>query len=369
MTPAASRSRSPYLDWQNWIPLVGLAALGASWGRDLPGFALIALALVLGATVLAAVHHAEIVAHKVGEPLGSIVLALAVTIIEVGLIITLMTSGSPEKTATLARDTVFAAAMITMNIIVGLTLWFGLDRKRNLAVFNREGTATSLGAVVTVATLCLVLPTLTTSDPGPYFTKTQLAFAAVSCLTLYVLFVITQTSKHRDFFLPAEEDATGTGEDTTPPSRITAVTSLTLLIAALVAVVGLAKVESPAVEAAVAAAGLPHSFVGVVIALVILLPETLAAVRNARRRRVQVGLNLAYGSAMASIGLTVPVMAVVTLIWPAPLALGLDPLQIALLTLTAVVSIPTIMAGRAPQLQAAIHLVVGGAFVVLSALP
>lgn len=360
------------LTWTTSAPLLALVALAVGWGRELPGWAVALVAVLLGAAVLAAVHHAEVIAHKVGEPFGSLVLAVAVTVIEVGLIVTLMLSGPPDKTATLARDTVFAAAMITMNLIVGLTLFAGSRRDDHMAVFNREGTAASLGAVIAVATLSLVLPRFTTSHPEPVFNGVQLGFAAVACLALYLMFVFTQTHRHRDFFLPVEGDEVEVDEGTehvAPPSAKATLVSVVLLAVSLVTVVGLSKVLSPAIEAGVKAAGLPHSFVGVVIALVVLLPETLAAVNNGRRQRVQIGLNLAYGSAMASIGLTIPAMAVMSLFIATPLVLGLDPVQIVLLALTAVVSIPTIMAGRAPRLQAAIHLVVGVAFVFLAAIP
>jgi Ca2+:H+ antiporter len=150
--------------------------------------------------VLAAVHHAEVVAHRIGEPFGSLVLAVAVTVIEVALIVTLMVSGGPE-TASLARDTVFAAVMITTNGIVGISLLLGALRY-GVTLFNAEGSGAALATVVTLATLSLVLPTFTTSQPGPEFSPAQLTFAALAALALYGMFVLTQTVRHRDFFLP-----------------------------------------------------------------------------------------------------------------------------------------------------------------------
>ncbi|GAB3712442.1 calcium:cation antiporter [Mariniluteicoccus flavus] len=372
-----------HLTWTTLAPIAAIVALLASWGRDLPLFAVLVVAVLLGAAVLAAVHHAEVVAHKVGEPFGSLVLAVAVTIIEVALIVTLMVSGDPEKNATLARDTVFAAVMITLNLIVGITLFVGISRRSRLAVFNSEGTGAALATVIAIAALSLVIPRFTTTTEGPIFSDTQLVFAAVASLVLYGMFVVTQTARHRDFFLPVEEPRKAKGgssaaagsnvpddeDHAAPPSRSEALVSVLLLAVSLVAVVGLSKVESPAIEAGVKAAGLPPSFVGVIIALVVLLPETLAAARNAKRRRVQIGLNLALGSAMASIGLTIPAMAIMTLFIDTPLVLGLDPVQIVLLALTASVSILTVMPGRATRLQASIHLVLGVAFVFLAAIP
>jgi Ca2+:H+ antiporter len=330
--------------------------------------------------VLSAVHHAEVVAHRVGEPFGSLVLAVAVTIIEVALIVTLTVAGG-EGSTSLARDTVFAAVMITVNGIFGLSLLVGA-RRHGTTLFNAEGSGAALATVTALAVLTLVLPRFTTSRAGPEFSTSQLAFAAVASLVLYGAFVLNQTVRHRDFFLPVVTDAdrdrpdgspSGRSDDddahAAPPTRQAALTSLALLLAALVAVVGLAKVESPAIEAGVAALGLPVTFVGVVIALLVLLPETLAAVRAARRNRIQISINLALGSAMASIGLTIPAIAVASIWLPGPLILGLDPLQIVLLAGTVACGVLTVVPGRATRLQGVVHLVLLAAFVFLAASP
>jgi len=292
-----------------------------------------------------------------------------VTVIEVALIVTLMVSGGAE-TASLARDTVFAALMITTNGIVGVCLLVGAVRY-GVTVFNAEGTGAALATVATLATLSLVLPTFTTSRPGPQFSPAQLAFAAVASLLLYGMFVVTQTVRHRDFFLPvsAAGGVVEVEEHAAPPSGWAAVASLGLLVVALVDVVGLAKVESPTIEAGVAAAGFPHSFVGVVIALLVLLPETLAAVRAAWLGRIQISLNLALGSAMASIGLTIPVIAVASIWLDGPLLLGLGATQMVLLVLTVVVSVLTVVPGRATRLQGGFHLILLAAFVFLAVSP
>jgi Ca2+:H+ antiporter len=328
---------------------------------------LVIVAAFLAGSVLAAVHHAEVIAHRVGEPFGSLVLAIAVTVIEVALIVTLMVSGDSETDA-LARDTVFAALMITCNGIVGLSLLLGALRRR-FASFNAEGTATALATVSTLATLTLVLPTFTTSTPGPEFSAAQLAFAAVASLALYVLFLVVQTVRHRDYFLPAGADAAHTEEHAEPPSDREALRSLVFLLVALVSVVGLAKIESPAIEDAVAAVNAPQSAVGVVIALLVLLPETLAAVRNARRDRVQTSFNLAYGSAMASIGLTIPVIAVASIWLEGPLVLGLGSTQTVLLAITIVVGALTVLPGRATLQEGGVHLTLFGAFLFLAVNP
>ncbi|WP_410674210.1 calcium:proton antiporter [Amycolatopsis sp. cmx-4-68] len=360
--------RSFLLSWTSVTPVLGVLVLAVAWGRDLGPVFVAVVALALGATVLAAVHHAEVVAHRVGEPFGSLVLAVAVTVIEVALIVTMMVSGGPDA-GSLARDTVFAAVMITTNGIVGIALLAGA-RRYGTTRFNPEGSGAALATVATLATLSLVLPAFTTSTPGPVFSPAQLTFAALASLALYATFVLTQTVRHRDFFLPVAADGAVKADDhADPPSNRAALGSLALLLVALVAVVGLAKVESPAIEAGVRAAGFPQSFVGVVIALLVLLPETLAATRAARRDRMQISLNLAYGSAIASIGLTIPAIALASVWLPGRLLLGLGSTQIVLLALTVVVSVLTVVPGRATRLQGGVHLVLLAGFLVLAVNP
>ena len=355
--------------WTLFVPVLALLVLAVSWGRSPGTLLVVVIALALAGAVLAAVHHAEVVAHRVGEPFGSLVLAVAVTVIEVALIVTLMVSGGPE-TASLARDTVFAAVMITTTGVVGLSLLVGA-RRYHVVLFNAEGSGAALATVTTLAVLSLVLPTFTTSEPGPEFSPAQLTFAALASLALYVMFVLTQTVRHRDFFLPVSQVPSEETDDehAPPPANRTALASLGLLLVSLVAVVGLAKVESPAIEDAVAAVGFPPSFVGVVIALLVLAPETLAAVRAAARGRIQTSLNLAYGSAMASIGLTIPVIALATVWLEGPLVLGLGATQLVLLAMTVVVSVLTVVPGRATRLQGGVHLVLLAAFLFLAVNP
>ncbi|WP_377270691.1 calcium:proton antiporter [Peterkaempfera sp. SMS 1(5)a] len=366
---AAARIRPPRPVWSVALPMLAIVLLILTWHRALPVPVVAVVACFLVGAVLAAVHHAELVAHRVGEPFGSLVLAVAVTVIEVALIVTLTADGGPEA-AGLARDTVFAAVMITCNGIVGLSLLLGAVRRR-VAVFNAEGTGAALAAVCTVATLSMVLPTFTTSTPGPRFSPTQLGFAAGSALVLYVLFVSTQTFRHRDYFLPitTEGEVIEVEEHVHPPTLAQAWTSLVLLGISLVGVVGLAKTVSPTVESAVRTAGLPSAVVGVVIALLVLLPESLAAVRAALRDRVQTSLNLGLGSAMASIGLTIPAVSVASAWMPGPLLLGLDATHIVLLALTVAVGTLTVIPGRATPLQGGIHLAVLAAYLVLAVSP
>ena len=356
------------LRWTTVAPVAAAVVLAVTWGTKKPGtLVLVVVGLLLAGAVLAAVHHAEVVAHRVGEPFGSLILAVAVTVIEVGLIVTLMVTGGDE-TATLARDTVFAAVMITCNGIVGISLLVGAVRQ-GVATFRPDGTTTALATVATLATLTLVLPTFTTSTPGPEFSSSQLAFAAVASLALYGLFVFVQTVRHRDYFLPEGHSAADPAAHADPPSDRATFASLALLFVALIAVVGLAKIESPGIEDAVDAIGAPESAVGVVIALVVLQPEALAAYRNAQRGRVQISLNLAFGSAMASIGLTIPTLAVASIWLEPPLVLGLGSTELVLLAITVVVGAMTAPLGRATLQQSGVRLVLFAAFVFLAVVP
>ncbi|KUO13439.1 calcium:proton antiporter [Streptomyces sp. DSM 15324] len=364
-----ARLRKPITRWTTLVPVLAVVLLVLTWGRDLPVAVVVLVTAVLAASVLAAVHHAEVVAHRVGEPFGSLVLAIAVTVIEVALIVTLMVDGG-DKSATLARDTVFAAVMITCNGVVGICLLVA-SLRHGTAVFNPEGTGAALATVATLATLSLVLPTFTTSKPGPEFSSVQLTFAALSSLTLYALFVATQTVRHRDYFLPVtrQGEVITADDHAGVPSSRAALSSLGLLGLALVGVVGLAKGVSPTIESGVEAAGLRQAVVGVVIALLVLLPETIAALRSASRDRVQTSLNLALGSAMASIGLTIPAVALASVWLSGPLVLGLGATYMVLLALTVVVSSLTVVPGRATPLQGGVHLVLFLAYLELAVNP
>ncbi|GGD63731.1 calcium:proton antiporter [Caballeronia grimmiae] len=357
------------LNWTTLAPIAAIVVLaGAAFVHNALATGLSAIALALA--VFAAVHHAEVVAHRVGEPFGTLVLAIAVTVIEVALIVSVMLSGGPEKAA-LPRDTVFAAIMICCCGIVGMCLLVG-GLRHHVQDFQLQGASAALANLCALSVLTLVLPNFTSTVVGPALSTSQLVFVGVISLVLYVVYVFVQTIRHRDYFLPAAAK-TIVDEDEAPhappPTSGEAWFALALLVVSLVAVVGLAKLLSPAVEAAVEAAGAPEAVVGVVIAALVLLPEGLAAVRAARLDRIQTSLNLALGSALASIGLTIPTVAVVSIAIGQPISLGLEPKEITLLALTLLVSVITLGTGRSTVLQGVVHLVIFAAFLFLSVVP
>ena len=352
--------------WTSLIPFGAAAVLGVALVLPLGVVLGTACAAALIGAVIAAVHHAEVVAHRVGEPFGTLVLALAITIIEVALIVTIMLTGGPDK-ATLPRDTIFSSIMIICNGLVGLCLLIGALRHHEQS-FKVMGAITALATLIAMTTFSLVLPAFTTSSAGPTYTTAQLMFAAIASLVLWSVFVFVQTVRHRDYFLPAE-NVTDEDAHAPPPSARLAWASFVLLFVALVAVVGLAKVMSPGIEAAAESAGAPKGVIGIAIAILVLLPETWAAVRAARANRLQTSMNLALGSALASIGLTIPAVAFTSMLIGIPLVLGLDAKDLVLLLLTFLVTSITLVAGRTHVMQAAVHIVIFAAFLFLALVP
>lgn len=329
---------------------------------------LIALAVLLVAAVAMAVHHAEVVALKVGEPYGTLILAVCVTVIEVALIAAVMLSGNVGS-ETIARDAVFAAIMIVANGVVGISILAGGIRHHELA-FRIEGSNSALTVLIALATLTLVLPGFTTSSAGPTYINSQLIFAGICSLALYGTFVFIQTVRHRDYFLPVEStDLTNKAVHVPPPSRQRAARSGALLLGSLIVVVVLAKALTPAIEQLVTGLGAPKALVGVMIAALVLAPESIAAIRAALANRLQTSLNLALGSALASIGLTIPTVAVLSIVFDRPLTLGIGPVDIILLVLTLLASITTIAGGKTAVLQGAVHLMIFLAYLFLTIVP
>lgn len=356
------------MPWWAWTwPASAVAILAAHLLVGLPNSLLALAGAALIAVVFAAVHHAEVVAHSVGEPFGTLVLALAVTVIEAALIVSIMMSGVGEDKAGLARDTVFAAVMIICNGLVGLCLLSGGIRHFEQG-FQLSGALAALAVLAAMTVLSLIVPNVTTSTPGPAFSAPQLVFAGCASLVLYGSFVFVQTVRHRDYFLPPEGDSDENAH-APPPSDSVALVSFALLLVSLIAVVGLAKSLSPTLEAGIARVGAPKAVIGILIAMLVLLPESLAAWRAARANRLQTSMNLALGSALASIGLTIPTVAALSLIFGQPLALGLEQKDSVLLALTLLVSVITLGTGRTTVLQGVVHLVIFAAFLVFAVAP
>jgi Ca2+:H+ antiporter len=342
----------------------GATALGVTFTPNAAGLAFAAaLLVILFGTVFAAVHHAEVIAERIGEPYGTLLLTLAVTVIEVAVIATIMLGDKPVPT--LARDTVFAVVMIVCNGLVGICIFIGglSYREQDVQV---SGANLYLSVLFTMATITMVLPNYTLTTPGPIYSEAQLEFVSVVTILLYGVFLYTQTSRHRDYFIKAEVDP---GEGGAPISNGLLALSSVLLLVSLLAVVLLAKKFSLVVDAATAAIGAPPAFAGVVVALLILLPEGVAAVSAARKNDLQKSINLALGSSLATIGLTVPAVAVAAFALDKELVLGLNGQNTVELVLTFALSMLTFGTGRTNILFGLVHMVVFAIFVFLVFVP
>jgi Ca2+:H+ antiporter len=352
--------------WTWLIPALSLGLLAVSAVAGVGTLLAVLCGVGLIGAVIAAVHHAEVIAHRVGEPFGTLVLALAVTVIEASLVLSMMVAGG-EHTAVLPRDTIYAAVMIICAGVVGLCVMVGGLAHREQS-FRAEGAGAGLAALIVMSTLTLVLPAFTTSTSGGTYSTSQLGFVAVTSFALWAIFVFIQTVRHRDYFIPVADPGNPDVHAEPPTIRLTWA-SAGLLLVSLVAVVGLAKMLSPTIEHAVDLAGAPRAVVGIAIAMLVLLPETWAAVRAARADRLQTSMNLAIGSALACIGLTIPVVVVAAVTLDLRLVLGLEAKDLVLLSVTFVVSAITLGSGRTHMMQGAVHLVLFAAFLFLAFVP
>ena len=351
--------------WTIAAPIFAGAVLLASVLGMSGGFMVALIALGLAGSVFAAVHHAEVIAQRVGEPFGTLVLALAVTLIEVALIVSLMAAGG-EEAAGLARDTVFAAVMIILNGIIGLCLLVGGLKHRQQS-FSLDGVGAALVALGAIVILTLVFPNYTVTTPGPYYSPSQLTLIAIVTMVVYGAFVFTQTVGHRQFFLHGDSE-TSAEHGPRPSNAATAWSSLLLLLC-LCAVVLLAKKLAPSLEAGVEKMGAPNALVGVIIAGIVLLPEGLAALRAARANRLQTSLNLALGSALASIGLTIPAVSFLSLAMNTHLRLGIDSKSTLLLLLSLFVTTLALRTGRTIILHGVVLLTVFVVYLFTTVVP
>jgi Ca2+:H+ antiporter len=341
-----------------------VTATGFAFTLSAAGFVFAAVLLViLFGTVFAAVHHAEVIAHEIGEPYGTLLLTLAVTVIEVALIATIMLGDTAAPA--LARDTVFAVVMIVCNGLAGICIFIGGLRYREQD-FQVLGANLYLSVLFTMATITLVLPNYTLTTPGPVYSAAQLGFVSIVTILLYAVFLYTQTTRHRDYFV---SPSAGLDQHGAKLSQAALALSVGLLLLALLGVVLLAKKFSLVVDAGVAAIGAPPALAGVLVALLILLPESVAAIAAARANDLQKSINLALGSSLATIGLTIPAVAATAYALDKPLVLGLNPPGMVLLVLTFVLSMLTFGTGRTNILFGLVHMVVFAVFLFMVFVP
>jgi Ca2+:H+ antiporter len=317
-------------------------------------------AVVLG-SCLAVVRHADHLAIRLGEPYGTLILTLAVTIIEVMSISAMTGHGAPNPA--LARDTIFAVIMILLNFMVGVSLLLGGWRHREQN-FNLQGANAYLGVIIPLTVLSLILPNFTMTTPGPTLSPAQEDFVALVSVGLYAAFLAVQTVRHRSYFMLADPDAAGDHEAPSGTPRHPA-THAVLMAAYMVPLVFLAEQLAHPVGALLETLDAPAALGGGVIALLVATPEAVGAVRAAAANRLQRSMNIFLGSVLSTIGLTIPAMIALSQLTGAKLVLGLQNADAVMLVLTLAVSLITFSSGRTNVLQGAIHLVLFGAYILL----
>lgn len=355
--------------WTWAIPLASVAILLLYVAMpQIPGLVLLLCAGLLG-SVVAAVHHAEVIALKVGEPFGTLVLALSVTIIEVAMIVSMMLTGDPLEAMTLPRDTIYAAVMILLNFIIGVNLLVG-GSKHRVQQFNVGGMTDALSTMTVIIVLAMILPNYIRSTPDASYTSNQLTFVAITTLVLFIAFTQFQTIRHRDYFLPEHIGGHNPNDEhAEPPSLKTTLFSLGMLLVSLIAVVLSAKALSPTLESLLGKWGAPAAVLGIIIAAIVLMPEFGASLRNSIANRLQSSLNLAIGSAIASIGLTIPTVALLAVYMDWPLQMGLDKVSTVLMVLSLFVLALTLRTGRTTLQPGFVHLVIFMVYLFFSLVP
>ena len=364
-SPASSIGLISFLSSLTFRLIVFLISLTST---QLSNFMVIESCIFLALAISTSVHNAEVIAKRIGPALGTLVLALSVTIIEVALILNLMRS-VPSTAATIARDTVFAAIMIVTNGIAGFSILIGSLRHKELE-FQTVGTSSLMAVLATLAGLTMVLPNYTITTAGPTYSSTQLVFVSIAALTIYIALLWAQTKSYKNYFVPISDSQFKQLEaNNYVPTRSKTLICFVGLLLSLVSVVGLAKVLSPAIGSAVNFFGAPQTAVGIVVALLVLAPETFAALNAAKANQIQTSLNLALGSGAASIALTIPVVSFYSIYSGQPILLGLDSKSLAFLMLTFIASGFTFGSGRTTALHGIVHLVILFGYIVLSFSP
>ncbi|MBS1763365.1 MAG: ionic transporter y4hA [Bacteroidetes bacterium] len=353
-----------FYEWTTSIPILA-CLLYFSGYLDNNIFLQIFAGVLLIICVMSAVHHSEIIAHRVGEPYGTIILAVSITVIEVAIIVSLMITGG-EQYASFARDTVYSAVMLLLNGVVGLSLFLG-GRKFHTQTFSPHSIKIALVSLISIVTFTMILPTFTKGEPGPYYTESQLLFELIACLTIYAAFISAQTIRHREYFISEGDEAIQV--KTQSISAFAFTISIVFLLISLTIVVLLAKSLSHPLELVIVNYGLPKSLVGIIIAGVILLPEGIAAVSAARKNKLQSSLNLALGSAIASIGLTIPSVSLASYLYDFPLILGIDTLSIILLGISIFTVMLSLIGGRSNAVYGVVLLVNLIAYIFLTINP
>jgi Ca2+:H+ antiporter len=357
------------LEWPLLVSLVTMGVFlffGTGWLADLtqPVWFTLMLGWLFGAIMVSAVavvRHAESLAVIFGEPLGTLILTLSVIGIEVMMIGAVM-AASPDNVA-LARDAMFAVIMIVLNGMLGLCLLLG-GMRYGEQTYNLQGANAFLAVILPLAVLGLVLPNFTVSSPGPTLSPLHATFFILMSVGLYAVFLAIQTSRHRDYFIQPATDGASAGHEE-HHEVFSVLYHAPLLVAYMLPIVILAKKIAIPIDYGIKVLRAPPSLGGFLVSVLVLSPESLAAVRAARANQLQRSVNLLLGSVLASISLTIPAALTIGFLMEQNIVLGLDPVNVILLLLTLGVTMLTFGGARTNVLVGAVHLLLFLAYLML----
>jgi Ca2+:H+ antiporter len=371
MSTTETQNHEPW--WCEWplalaVATLTLALLGKSWiaeALNQPTMLIALLAIICGvilAAAIAIVRHADVLAHRLGEPAGTLLLTLAITGLEVAMVAFVMSTGVAKPT--LARDTMFAVVMLVLNGFLGLALLLGGLRHHEQR-YNLQSANAFLVMILPLTVLGLVLPDFTHSTAGPTLSTFQMVFLSVMSVGIYGVFLFVQNRRHRGFFM-----APGEAAEVAAPELVHHSSRSTFYHAAMLGLYGLplvllAKQMAAPLDAMVIKLGAPSALGGFIMALLVLTPESIAAIRAAVANRLQRSVNILLGSVLASIGLTIPLVIAVSLVTGRTLVLGLDSVDMVMLVLTLLTSILTFSLPRTNVLLGCVHLLLFAAYFML----
>src|SRR5438477_2045227 len=313
-------------------------------------------------SAISVVRHADCLAIKFGEPYGTLILTLSAISVEVMMISTAMLHGANNPT--LGRDAMFAVVMMALGGLVGLSLLLGGLRYREQH-YNLQGVNSYLNVIMTLAVLGLVLPNFTTSTNGPTFSTEQEIFLVVMSLSLYAIFLLIQTMRHRRYFMDSKDAVMAANSAHDPQDMRSTAFHAAMLLLYLIAVILLAEKFAIPLDNSIEQFNMPQEFGGAMIAALVLSPEGLGAIRASLRNQLQRSVNILLGSVLATIGLTIPAVLTISLVTKRPFVLGVQGGNLPLLLLTLAASVVTFTSGKTNILQGCIHLLLFGVFVLL----
>ena len=371
MSAPEAKSREPW--WREWplflvVLTLALALLGKGWvatALGQPALLIAVLAIICSvilAGAVAIVRHADVLAHRLGEPAGTLLLTLAITGLEVAMVAFVMSTGVDKPT--LARDTMFAVVMLVLNGFMGLALLLG-GLRHHEQPYNLQSANAFLVMILPLTVLGLVLPNYTRATPGPTLSTFQMVFLSLMSVGIYAVFLYVQNRRHRGFFMAPEDAAEAAAAEPAEHSPRSTLFHAMMLGFYGLPLVLLAKQMAAPLDAMVSKLGAPPALGGFIMAVLVLTPESIAAIRAALANHLQRSVNVLLGSVLASIGLTIPLVIAVSLATGRVLVLGLDAAGTVMLLLTLLTSILTFSLPRTNALLGCVHLLLFGAYLML----